>query len=171
MLAQVHQQEAKRQFRSIQKDLPSCGRILIIGSGYGFLGTEILLHTSMELQEADTIDRNVQNRSPQLYHSETLPYPSSLFDAVILNAPVSKYSSLVLILAEALRVSKFPVLLLHPLAPASFLLNKQKRSDALLISIRKAVWDAGGRILHTRQKGIWKKKVVFMVEARSRKFH
>ena len=124
---------AEHLCRRLCPHLPARGRVLDVGSGTGHNALVLERRTGLVVTEIDVAPMNCVGRTPLLFDGARLPFADAAFDAATLLFVLHYAVDPVLLLREARRVTRGPLLVLQSVSTS--------RTGAALLRARE--WAQG----------------------------
>ena len=115
ILDAVMERRARRLMEQVGEWLPSEGPVLDLGSGTGHLSDRLERQLGLEVVTADVSDIHVVGRPPVLVADGVLPFDEGTYTAALLVFMLAYPNNPASVLAEAARVTRGPIILVHSL--------------------------------------------------------
>lgn len=113
-MQQIHRWRAVRKVNRIMPLLPAKPQcILDLGAGEGYVGVELEKRTGADVQLVDVLPMNRTALQHHVYGGYHLPYPDNTYDCTLLYFVLHHCESPRQVLAEALRVTNGPVIVVE----------------------------------------------------------
>lgn len=124
---------AEQLVRRLRPHLPGSGRLLDVGSGTGHNALVLERRTGLAVTEIDVAPMNCVGRTPLLFDGARLPFADAAFEAATLLFVLHYAVDPALLLREARRVTRGPLLVLQSVSAS--------RTGAALLRARE--WGQG----------------------------